>query len=99
MKLEINYGKKNGKNTNMWRLNNMLIKNQWVNQELKEKIRKYLETSGKKPDNDPKYTGCSKSSSKREVYSNTILPQEPRKISNKQPNLLPSELEKEQSSK
>ena len=30
-----------------------------------------------------------KSSSKREVYSNTILPQETRKISNKQPNLAP----------
>ena len=30
---------------------------------------------------------CIKSSSKREVYSNTILPQETRKISNKQPNL------------
>ena len=30
---------------------------------------------------------CSKSSSKREVYSNTILPQETRNISNKQPNL------------
>ena len=30
--------------------------------------------------------GCSKSSSKREVYSNTILPQEKRKISNGQPN-------------
>ena len=33
--------------------------------------------------------GCSKSSSKREVYSNTILPQETRKISNKKPNLAP----------
>ena len=33
--------------------------------------------------------GCSKSSSKREVCSNTILPQETRKISNKQPNLTP----------
>ena len=30
--------------------------------------------------------GCSKSSSKREVYSNTILPQETRKTSNRQPN-------------
>ena len=29
---------------------------------------------------------CRKSSSKREVYSNTILPQEPRKTSNRQPN-------------
>ena len=33
--------------------------------------------------------GCSKSSSKREVYSNTILVQETRNISNKQPNLTP----------
>ena len=33
--------------------------------------------------------GCSKSSSKREVYSNTILPQEARNISNKEPNLTP----------
>ena len=31
--------------------------------------------------------GCSKSSSKREVYSNKILPQETRNISNKQTNL------------
>ena len=29
---------------------------------------------------------CSKSSSKREAYSNTILPQETREILNKQPN-------------
>ena len=33
--------------------------------------------------------GCHKSSSKREVYSNTILPQETRNISNKQPNVTP----------
>ena len=31
--------------------------------------------------------GCSKSSPKREVYHHTGLPQETRKISNKQPNL------------
>ena len=30
--------------------------------------------------------GCGKSSSMREVYSNTILPQETRKASNRQPN-------------
>ena len=33
--------------------------------------------------------GCSKSSSKREVYSNTILPQETRKTSNRRPNFTP----------
>ena len=38
---------------------------------------------------EPKPMGCSKSSSKREVYSNTSLPQETRKISNKQSKLIP----------
>ena len=33
--------------------------------------------------------GCSKNSSKKEVYSNTILTQETRKISNRQPNFTP----------
>ena len=33
--------------------------------------------------------GCSKSSSKREVYSNTVLPRETINISNKQPNNTP----------
>ena len=33
--------------------------------------------------------GCSKGSSKREVYSNTILPQETRKTANRQLNFTP----------
>ena len=37
----------------------------------------------------PKPMGCSKSSSKREVYSNAILPEETRNISNKQPYVTP----------
>ena len=45
MKLEINYRKKNGKRTNMWRLNNKQVKNQWVNEEIKKEIRKYLKTN------------------------------------------------------
>ena len=38
---------------------------------------------------NPTTVGCSKSSFKREFYSNAILPQETRKISNKQSNLTP----------
>ena len=34
--------------------------------------------------------GCSESSSKREAYSNIILLQETRKISNRQPNFTPT---------
>ena len=39
--------------------------------------------------NDTKPVGCSKSSSKREVYSNTILPQVVRKTLNRPPNFTP----------
>ena len=42
--------------------------------------------------------GCSKSSSK-EVYSNTVLPQETRKISNKQPNLPSKDIRKRRTNK
>ena len=41
-----------------------------------------------KSDNS-KPMGCSKNSSKREVYSNTILPQETRKTWNRQPDFTP----------
>ena len=44
IKLEIGYREKSRKSTSMCRLANMLLKNQWVNEEVKEEIRKYLET-------------------------------------------------------
>ena len=40
--------------------------------------------------------GCIKSSSKRVVYSNKILPQEIRKTQNRKPNFTPKKLEKEE---
>ena len=42
---------------------------------------------------------CSKRSSKREVYSNTILPQDTGKILNKQCNLHLKQLEKDKQKK
>ena len=76
MKLEINHKKKKmGKNTKTWRLDNSLLTNQWVIKGIKEEIKKYLETNENKFD-IPKSMGCSKSSSKRKVHSNTDLTQE-----------------------
>ena len=66
----------------------MLISDQWVIEEIKEEIKKKIPRDKWKPHNDPKPIGHRKGSSKKEVYSNTILPQETRKISNKQPNLI-----------
>ena len=40
--------------------------------------------------------GCSKSHSKRKVYSNTSPPQETRKSPNKQANFIPKQLEREE---
>ena len=45
MRLEINYREKNVKITNTWRLNNTLLNNQKITEEIKEEIRKYLETN------------------------------------------------------
>ena len=43
MKLEINHRKRNEQKLTTWRLNNMLLKNQWVNEEIKKEIKKYLD--------------------------------------------------------
>ena len=39
MKLEINHGKRNEKKPTPWRLNNMPLKKQWVNEEIKTEIK------------------------------------------------------------
>ena len=45
MRLDINYRKKSVKHTNTWKLNNTLLNNQEITEEIKEKIKKYLETN------------------------------------------------------
>ena len=37
--------KQNSKNTNSWKLNNMLWNNKWVIEEVKEEIKRYIETN------------------------------------------------------
>ena len=45
VRLHINYMKKSVKNTTTWRLNNTLLNNQEITEEIKEEIKKYLETN------------------------------------------------------
>ena len=40
LKLELNHKRKFGKNSNTWRLKSILLKNEWVNQEIKEEFLK-----------------------------------------------------------
>ena len=45
MRLEMSYREKNVKNTNTWRLNTTLLNNQEITEEIKEEIKKHLETN------------------------------------------------------
>ena len=45
IKLEINHKKRNEKKLTTWRLNSMLLKSQWVNEEIKKEIKKYFKTN------------------------------------------------------
>ena len=45
MRLDINYRKRSEKNTNTWRLHNTLLNNEVNTEEIKEEIKKYLETN------------------------------------------------------
>ena len=45
LKLEINLKDKTQKHSNSWRLNSMLLNNEWVKNEIREEIKNFLETN------------------------------------------------------
>ena len=45
LKLEITHKEKFQKHSNSWILNSMLLNNEWVGNEIKEEIKKFLETN------------------------------------------------------
>ena len=45
MTLGISHKMKTEKYTKIWKLNNMLLNNEWVNSDIKEEIKRYLETN------------------------------------------------------
>ena len=86
--ISITRKKKKVRNTNTWRLNNTFLNNQQVTEEIKRNQKISRNKWPWKRDNS-KPMGCGKRSSKRDVYCNTILPQETRNTSNRQPNFAP----------
>ena len=44
IELEINHKNNTEKHIKTWKLNNMLLKNECVNNEIKEEIKRYIET-------------------------------------------------------
>ena len=53
----------------------ILLKNEWVNQQIKEEIKIYMEANGNE-NNTPNPLECSKGSPQRKVYCNSGLSQE-----------------------
>ena len=45
LKLESNLKKKNTKHSKSWRLNSMLLNNEWGKKQIREEIKKFLETN------------------------------------------------------
>ena len=84
-----------GKPPKAWRLKNTLLTNEWVNQAIREEIKKYMEIN-ENDNNSPNPLGCSKGCPKRKIYCNPSLSQETRKIPNTKSNSTPKELEAEQ---
>ena len=77
MRLEINYDKKkNNENHKHLEATQYTTKQPMAHWRNQEEIKRYLETNDSEDIDSPKPLGHSKSSSEREVYSNTILSQE-----------------------
>ena len=87
LRLGINYRKKKKKllKTVTWRLNNTFLNNKQDTEEIKKELENIPRNKWRQKHDDPKPLGCNKSSSKTDIYSKTILPQETRITSNRQP--------------
>ena len=92
MSLEINYKqnktKQKQKNHKLLEAKQYATEQQRITEEIKEEIKRFLETNDNK-DTKIQNLWDTENAAEREVYSNTILPREARKSSNKQPNLTP----------
>ena len=84
MKLEINH-KNVEKQAKRWKLNNMLLNNEWINNEIKEGIKRYLETNENEDTTIQNLWDIMKAFLRKKCIG-TSLSQETQKCSNEQPN-------------
>ena len=68
----------------------MLLNNEWVKHEIREEIKKFLETNENECTTTRNLWDTAKGSAEREVHRNSSLPKKDRNSSNKQINLTPT---------
>ena len=83
VRLDVTYRKKNIKNTNIWKLNNIFLNNQQITEEIKKEIKIFIEMNENENTTTPNLWDSVKSSDKGKVHSKRSLPQETGEKSNK----------------
>ena len=68
VRLDLNYRRKSIKNSNIWRLKNMLLNNQQITKEIKKDIKICIETNENENTTTQKTVGHCKSSTKGKVF-------------------------------
>ena len=99
MKLEINHRKRNEKTLTTRRLNNMLPKNQWLNEEIKTEIILYLETNDNEDTTTQNLWHGAKAVLRGKHVAIQVFLKKRRKISNQQLIIPPQNIRKRRTNK
>ena len=89
LKLELNHKKKFGRNSNTWMLKIILLKDERVNQVIREELKRFLETNENEDTTVQNLWDTAKAVPTREIHCNTSVPQKIGKNPNTQANLAP----------
>ena len=91
LKLELNHKKKFGKISNTWRLRTILLKDERVNQEIKEELKRFMETNENEDTTIQNLWDTAKAGMRGEIHHNTSIHPKTGKNSNTKANLAPKE--------
>ena len=80
LKLELNHKVKFKRNSNTWKIRTILLKNDWVNQEIKEEFKQFMETNDNENTSVQNLWAVCKGGPKGKIHSHPSLTQKNRTI-------------------
>ena len=99
MKLEINHNENTEKQAKTWKLYNMVLNNEWVNNEKKEEIKRCLETNENEDTTIQNLWDTGKAVLRGKFIALQAYLKKPRRCTNNNPTLHAKELEKRTTNK